>query len=88
MESILTEGGVQQLIEAEGLFNNRHNPTLQVINIRRVPANALTDVYWVSGIRLCEGHFLLALSSSYDMNSFAIMFLYRLSYPMAKSPLK
>ena len=48
MESLLTEGGVQQLIEAEGLFTNRHHPKLQVINIRRVPANALTDVYWVS----------------------------------------
>ena len=47
MESLLTEGGVQQLIEAEGLFTNRHHPKLQVINIRRVPANALTDVYWV-----------------------------------------
>eukprot|EP00956_Cyclotella_meneghiniana_P010327 scaffold14277_cov69-Cyclotella_meneghiniana.AAC.1 len=44
MESLLTEGGVQQLIEAEGLFTNRHHPKLQVINIRRVPANALTDV--------------------------------------------
>ena len=47
MESLLTEGGVQQLIEAEGLFTNRHHPKLQVINISRVPANALTDVYWV-----------------------------------------
>ena len=45
---MLTEGGVQQLIEAEGLFTNRHYPKLQVINIGRVPANALTDVYWVS----------------------------------------
>jgi hypothetical protein len=44
----LTVGGVEQLIEAEGFFTDRHHPTLQVISIRRIPANALTDVYWVS----------------------------------------
>jgi hypothetical protein len=48
MESVLTAGGVRELIESEGLFTNHHRPKLQVINIRRVPANALTDVYWVS----------------------------------------
>ena len=48
MDALLTVGGVHQLIEAEGLFTDRHHPTLQVIKIRRVPANALTDVYWVS----------------------------------------
>jgi len=44
----LTEGGILQLIESEGHFSGRHvkQPTLQIINIRRVPANALTDVYW------------------------------------------
>lgn len=47
MDSNLTVGGVQQLVETEGHFTNRHQPVLQVINIRRVPANALTDVYWV-----------------------------------------
>ena len=45
---MLTPGGVYQLIESEGHFSGRHEPTLQIINIRRVPANALTDVYWVS----------------------------------------
>jgi len=36
------------LIESEGHFSGRHvkQPTLQIVNIRRVPANALTDVYW------------------------------------------
>jgi hypothetical protein len=48
MVATLTVNGVHQLIEAEGLFTDRHHPTLQVIKIRRVPANALTDVYWVS----------------------------------------
>mmetsp|Transcript_30999 Transcript_30999/g.56209 ORF Transcript_30999/g.56209 Transcript_30999/m.56209 type:complete len:540 (+) Transcript_30999:89-1708(+) len=44
----LTEGGILHLIESEGHFSGRHvkQPTLQIINIRRVPANALTDVYW------------------------------------------
>ena len=50
----LTKGGILRLIESEGhfTFNGRGHdekqPTLQIINIRRVPANALTDVYWVS----------------------------------------
>ena len=45
----LTEGGILQLIETEGHFSGQYvkQPTLQIINIRRVPANALTDVYWV-----------------------------------------
>mmetsp|Transcript_43859 Transcript_43859/g.92246 ORF Transcript_43859/g.92246 Transcript_43859/m.92246 type:complete len:531 (+) Transcript_43859:158-1750(+) len=44
----LTEGGILQLIESEGHFAGRYvkQPMLQIINIRRVPANALTDVYW------------------------------------------
>ena len=44
----LTKGGIQQLILSEGHFSGIHiiQPTLQLINIRRVPANALTDVYW------------------------------------------
>mmetsp|Transcript_16222 Transcript_16222/g.29298 ORF Transcript_16222/g.29298 Transcript_16222/m.29298 type:complete len:543 (-) Transcript_16222:72-1700(-) len=44
----LTEGGILQLIESEGHFSGQYvkQPTLQIINIRRVPANALTDVYW------------------------------------------
>mmetsp|Transcript_25077 Transcript_25077/g.54051 ORF Transcript_25077/g.54051 Transcript_25077/m.54051 type:complete len:543 (+) Transcript_25077:188-1816(+) len=44
----LTEGGVLSLISSEGHFSGRHvqQPTLQIVNIRRVPANALTDVYW------------------------------------------
>lgn len=48
MDSTLTVNGVHQLIQAEGLFTDRHHPTLQVTKIRRVPANALTDVFWVS----------------------------------------
>ena len=45
----LTAGGILQLIESEGHFSGplAPPPTLQIINIRRVPANALTDVYWV-----------------------------------------
>ena len=48
--SLLTDGGILELIETEGHFSGRYvkQPTLQIINIRRVPANALTDVYWVS----------------------------------------
>ncbi|KAL7541298.1 hypothetical protein ACHAXR_012041 [Thalassiosira sp. AJA248-18] len=44
----LTQGGILELIESEGHFSGRHvkQPTLQIVNIRRVPANALTDVYW------------------------------------------
>lgn len=82
----LTAGGVQQLIEAEGLFTNRHHPKLQVISIRRVPANALTDVYWVS-LLVCvpnllhirryahlQLHTFLSGSVRPDMSSFANIF--------------
>ena len=46
--TLLTTNGVLDLIESEGIKSGRHvkQPTLQIINIRRVPANALTDVYW------------------------------------------
>ena len=45
---LLTNNGILDLIESEGIKSGRHvkQPTLQIINIRRVPANALTDVYW------------------------------------------
>mmetsp|Transcript_22665 Transcript_22665/g.47409 ORF Transcript_22665/g.47409 Transcript_22665/m.47409 type:complete len:533 (-) Transcript_22665:38-1636(-) len=46
MNEKLTPNGIHKLIEREGHFSGRHEPTLQIINIRRVPANALTDVYW------------------------------------------
>ncbi|KAL7463287.1 hypothetical protein ACHAXS_003661 [Conticribra weissflogii] len=49
MAEKLTPNGVHQLIESEGHFLGRDGPTLQIVSIRRVPANALTDVYWVSG---------------------------------------
>ena len=50
----LTEGGIRELIQSEGHFSGRHakQPKLQIVNIRRVPANALTDVYWVSFLHL------------------------------------
>eukprot|EP00985_Skeletonema_marinoi_P025933 scaffold19526_cov114-Skeletonema_marinoi.AAC.2 len=46
--SMLTTNGILDLIESEGIKSGRHvkQPTLQITNIRRVPANALTDVYW------------------------------------------
>ena len=65
---VLTEGGILRLIESEGrfTFNGRHDekqPTLQIINIRRVPANALTDVYWVSLLIVSVDIFLRGRSS-------------------------
>jgi len=46
--SLLTTNGILDLIESEGIKSGKHvkQPILQIINIRRVPANALTDVYW------------------------------------------
>ena len=46
--TLLTTNGILDLIESEGIKSGRHikQPILQIINIRRVPANALTDVYW------------------------------------------
>lgn len=37
---VLTEGGIIQLIESEGHFSfvRDEEPTLQIVNIRRVPA--------------------------------------------------
>ncbi|KAL9184383.1 hypothetical protein ACHAXT_002469 [Thalassiosira profunda] len=59
--AILTEGGIRGLIESEGHFSGRDGgdvkqPTLQLVSIRRVPANALTDVYWAG---LSDGEHLI-----------------------------
>lgn len=44
----LTPNGILDLIESEGIKSGRHvkQPIVQIINIRRVPANPFTDMYW------------------------------------------
>src|SRR6056300_267702 len=44
----LTPNGILDLIESEGIKSGRHvkQPIVQIINIRLVPANPFTDMYW------------------------------------------
>ena len=97
----LTKGGILRLIESEGHFtfgrgHDEKQPTLQIINIRRVPANALTDVYWVS-MQLMRPSFyfvgdicgcIVAARASSSYFVLVMPIIRRRSCPMAKIALR
>jgi len=77
----LTEGGVHQLVASEGDHCDVDcpTPTLQLISLRRVPANALTDVYWAvlsdgdSSIEVVISSHLSHLVQSGNLGEFCII---------------
>ena len=97
----LTKGGILRLIESEGHFtfgrgHDEKQPTLQIINIRRVPANALTDVYWVSLQIMCPSFYFVGDVCGFIIDDsirahhfvFVVPIIRRRSCPTAKIALR